>query len=24
VLASHWDPVLRDGREAIRRAIEAR
>jgi hypothetical protein len=22
VLASHWDPVLRDGREAIRRAIE--
>jgi hypothetical protein len=24
VLTSHWDPVLRDGREAIRRAIEAR
>ena len=23
VLASHWEPVLRDGREAIRRAIEA-
>jgi hypothetical protein len=24
VLTSHWDPVLRDGREAIRRALEIR